>query len=163
MIWYGIEPLVDQQPADVPKLLLDCRIPLVRQNLVRCYLETDPGEKKLATMVDALGAARDPEVLNDLGRGTLLALEGRRSVPRPANWPVVYKALSTHADPQVQDHATALAVKFDDAIVIAGLREQLSSKGQEFAARERAGRSTRRSRAIDRLGQQGTNRPRRRR
>lgn len=138
MIWYGIEPLVDQQPADVPKLLLDCRIPLVRQNLVRCYLETDPGEMKLAAMIDALGAARDPGVLNDLGRGTLLALEGRRSVPRPANWPVVYKALSTHADLQVQDHATALAVKFDDALVIAGLREQLSSNGQEVAARERA-------------------------
>lgn len=138
MLWYGIEPLVDQQPAEVPKLLLDCRIPLVRQNLVRCYLETDPGEKKLATMIDALGAARDPGVLNDLGRGTLLALEGRRSVPRPANWTAVYKTLSGNADLQVQDQATALAVKFDDAAVIAKLREQLNHQGQDVDTRQRA-------------------------
>jgi putative membrane-bound dehydrogenase-like protein len=138
MLWYGIEPLVEQQPGDVAKLLVECRIPLVRQHLVRCYLETDPGEKKLNTVLDSLGSARDAEVQQDLGRGILLALEGRRSVPPPTNWSAVFKTLSSSRDLQVQDQATALAVKFDDATVIARLREQLSNSGQDVATRERA-------------------------
>ena len=138
MIWYGIEPLVDSQPVDVAKLLSECRIPLVRQHLVRCSLETDPGEKKLSTVLDSLGAARDAEVQLDLCRGILLALEGRRSVPPPANWNGVFKTLSSSRNLDVQDQANALAVKFDDATVIAKLREQLTNVGQDGATRTRA-------------------------
>ncbi|WP_254507368.1 PVC-type heme-binding CxxCH protein [Anatilimnocola floriformis] len=138
MIWYGIEPLVDQQPADAAKLLTDCRIPLVRQHLVRCYLESDPGEKKLTTVLDSLGAARDAEVQLDLCRGILLALEGRRSVPPPANWNAIFKTLSASRSLDVQDQAIALAVKFDDAKIIARLREQLGNVGQDVPTRERA-------------------------
>jgi len=138
MLWYGIEPLVEQQPADAAKLLGECRIPLVRQHLVRCYLEADPGEKKLSTVLDSLGSARDAGVQLDLSRGILLALEGRRSVPPPANWTPVFKTLSVSRDLEVQDQAIALAVKFDDATVIAKLREQLTNSNQDIAARERA-------------------------
>jgi putative heme-binding domain-containing protein len=68
----------------------------------------------------------------------LIALEGRRSVPPPANWPALFKALSNSRDVTVQEQATALAVKFDDAAVIAKLRQQLTSQGQDLGARQRA-------------------------
>jgi putative membrane-bound dehydrogenase-like protein len=138
MLWYGIEPLVDQQPGEVAKLLVNCRIPLVRQHLVRCYLESDPSGERLAGMIDALGSARAADVQQDIGRGILIALEGRRSVPPPANWPAAYQSIGSSADIGVQEQATALAVKFDDAAVIARLRKQLSDRGQDLETRLRA-------------------------
>ncbi len=138
MLWYGIEPLVDQHPAEMAKLLVDCRIPLVRQHLVRCYLESDESGQKLSTMLDSLGSAKDAEVQQDVGRGILLALEGRRSVPPPANWSAVFTTLRNSRDLEVQDQATALAVKFDDAAVIAKLRQQLTNAGQDLETRQRA-------------------------
>lgn len=138
MLWYGIEPLVDEQPADVAKLLIGCRIPLVRQHLVRCNLEQDPRGEKLATMIDALGSARDTDVQADIGRGILIALEGRRSVAPPANWPAVFKTTNSSPDLGVQTQVTALAVKFDDAAVIAKLRQQLTNQGQDLETRQRA-------------------------
>lgn len=138
MLWYGIEPLVEEQPAEVAKLLVGCRIPLVRQHLVRCNLESDPSGEKLATMLDALGSARAADVQQDIGRGILIALEGRRSVVPPANWAAVYKTTSSSADDTVQNQAIALAVKFDDAAVIAKLRQDLTSQKQDLESRQRA-------------------------
>jgi putative membrane-bound dehydrogenase-like protein len=138
MLWYGIEPLVESQPDDVVNLLVNCRIPLVRQHLVRCALESDPRGKNLATMIEALGAARAADVQQDIGRGILIALEGQRSVPPPSTWPEVFKVIGRSGNATVQEQAVALAVKFDDAAVIAQLRQQLTNPTADVEARQRA-------------------------
>ncbi|WP_425618593.1 PVC-type heme-binding CxxCH protein [Anatilimnocola sp. NA78] len=138
MLWYGIEPIAGSMPTEMHKLLAECRIPLVRQHLVRRLLEDDANDRQLATLIGVLGTAGDSEVQLDLQRGILLALEGRRSVPMPASWAAVYKQLSESRDVQVQDLALALAVKFDDAAVIAKLRKQLVDIAQDLGTRQQA-------------------------
>ncbi|QDU27448.1 Cytochrome c [Anatilimnocola aggregata] len=138
MLWYGIEPIAGEMPAEMYKLLAECRIPLVRQHLVRRLLEEDPGDQRLATLIETLGNVRDAQVQLDLQRGILLALEGRRSVPMPMTWPAVFETLSDSRTVDVQDHAVALAVKFDDAAVIAKLKKQLVDMGQDLGTRQQA-------------------------
>jgi putative membrane-bound dehydrogenase-like protein len=138
MLWYGMEPLVSEQPAEAEKLLRECRIPLVRQFIVRRTLENDEGDRRLATLIESLGKVADPDVQLDLARGILLALEGRRSVPVPANWPGVFTALNAKPNASVQDLAIALAVKFDDAATIQKLQQQLVNSQLEPQSRLRA-------------------------
>lgn len=138
MLWYGIESLVDQQPADFAKLFSNCRLPLVRQNLVRGHLENDPGDKKLAELLDTLITTTREDAQRDLMSGILLALEGRPTVPQPANWPQLYTALRDSKFVAVANDGAALGVKFDDQQLIELLRSKLGNKALELSQRKKA-------------------------
>jgi putative membrane-bound dehydrogenase-like protein len=138
MLWYGIEPLVDEASDDTLALLSTSRIPLVRQHLVRCWLEGDKDHRRLEKLIAALGAAGDSAVQLDIAQGILLALEGSRSVPAPASWPASYTTLVKSPSQEVGQQAEALAVKFDDAVVLTRLRKQVIDGDEATADRRRA-------------------------
>jgi putative heme-binding domain-containing protein len=138
MLWYGIEPLVNEAADDALALLAGSRIPLIRQHLVRRALETDANQQKLDQLIALLGNVQEAAVQADISQGILLALEGERSVPPPPKWPATYKTLTTSNQPEVLLQAEALAVKFDDAGVLARLRKQLADATQGVPQRQRA-------------------------
>ncbi|MBS0209166.1 MAG: c-type cytochrome [Planctomycetes bacterium] len=88
MIWYGVEPLAAQSVAQACELIEACKIPLVRQNIVRRLVERD--EKSLAEilppLVGWLAIQKDANVARDVLGGMANAWRGRRTMPMPGEW-----------------------------------------------------------------------------
>src|SRR5207248_1668564 len=103
MIWYGIEPIVPQDPKHTLALLAKTKIPLVREYVVRRL--GDP-----ARLIPVLAQETDVSVQRDLLRGLLAAFEGWGPVPAPAGWSRVYAKLSRSPDAEVRGRALTLAV-----------------------------------------------------
>lgn len=116
MDWYGIEPLVPADPTRAIFLAAESKIPLVRRFAARRLVE-NAIEKKAEGGLDSWALAL--LVSNDSARRDLLAgaregLRGRKSMAMPNRWPDVYAELSKSKDAAVREHATMIALVFDD-------------------------------------------------
>jgi putative heme-binding domain-containing protein len=121
MNWYGIEPLVPENPGRALELATIAEIPLVRQYIARRVVDAAGANGDLAPLVATLTAAKDA-VLSDLLRGAREGLSGRKSLAMPAGWPAAYKRLKASADVQVRENAVVLALVFGDPQAITDLR-----------------------------------------
>jgi putative membrane-bound dehydrogenase-like protein len=125
MIWYGVEPLV---PVDQPRamgLAASAAIPKVRQFIARRLVDDAAvkGESgDLGPLVDAIGKAPDAAVQRDLLAGAREAVRGRKRLPTPEAWEVVYPRLTKSPDPAVRDAARVLALVFGDRRAVSDLR-----------------------------------------
>ena len=86
LIWLGVVPLVEADPAVAIALARDSRVPLVREWIARRLgegLEQNPEAlgKLLAAVNDA-----SPEAQGDVLRGVRAALRGWRKAPAPLGW-----------------------------------------------------------------------------
>ncbi|MBE9462398.1 PVC-type heme-binding CxxCH protein [Dyadobacter subterraneus] len=87
MIWYGIEPLVKENPARSMELAGHSNIAVVTQFIARRAVDADAVE----TLVTAVGkAAKNQKALLE---GMRDGLEGRTDLKAPANWSSVYARL----------------------------------------------------------------------
>ncbi|MDA0660767.1 MAG: c-type cytochrome [Planctomycetota bacterium] len=112
MIWYALEPSVMSDPPRSIRLITSSRIPSVAQFLARrMALPTDPIH--LASLTELLSACDDAKRKSVL-TGMYEALQGRRRVVMPANWPVVYASLSTSASASVRELCMLISVIFGD-------------------------------------------------
>jgi putative membrane-bound dehydrogenase-like protein len=140
MIWYGLEPLVPEAPEQFTKLAGAAKIPLVRQFLARRLVDhvVSLGEKgSLELLAAALAEASEAAQL-DLLVGAREALRGQKRMKMPTGWPEVYARLKKHPAPAARDHATALALVFDDPAALADLRQLALSSEAAAAARQAA-------------------------
>jgi putative membrane-bound dehydrogenase-like protein len=131
MIWYGIEPVVPQDPARALALLAKAKVPLVREYVVRRL--GDPGR-----LIPMLAQETDVAVQRDLLRGLLAAFEGWGQVPAPAGWSRAYARLSRSPDPEVRGRALTLAVFFGDRQAQSSLYRTLRDPNAPTAARQDA-------------------------
>ncbi|MCE9564757.1 MAG: c-type cytochrome [Planctomycetes bacterium] len=125
MYWYGIEPLVPENPAKALELALTAEVPLVRQFVARRLADhaAVQGEKgDLSPLVVALAKA-DAAVRQDLLAGTREGLRGRKSLRMPDGWPAMYVKLRDSTDAATREHAISLAVVFGDPQALADLRK----------------------------------------
>jgi putative heme-binding domain-containing protein len=81
-----------------------------------------PGSSGLSALVRLLGQSDDPAVQADVLRGTYDALNGRRKVAMPAEWPGVYRRLAVSPNAEVREKARLLAVLFNDHEALAAMR-----------------------------------------
>ncbi len=124
LLWYGIEPAVAQDRAAALDLAAQTRIPRLREFIARRLVEADE-KAGLAALTGALGRL-EAEAQRDLLRGLREGLKGRKSVPMPAGWEDVYARLAASTLPEVRESAVLLAVLFDDAKALAGLKKTLA-------------------------------------
>ncbi len=122
MLWYGVEPLIEDDLQRYVRLAARASISRVRENMARriaSSAQSDPGLDLLAGVLadDEYAAAR-----GSLLRGILVGLEDRRRVTMPASWPAAYEKLSGDSDPQVPQQAMRLALLFNDENAIRTLR-----------------------------------------
>ncbi|GAB2797052.1 hypothetical protein GCM10027275_48040 [Rhabdobacter roseus] len=107
MIWYGLEPLVAENPARALQLASRSEIPLLAQLVARRAVDANATE----TLVAALG--QKPKALPSLLAGMRDGLEGRSDLKAPANWKTVYASLRQSDAPTAQ-LALELAQHFGD-------------------------------------------------
>ena len=112
MLWYGIMPLADEAAGDDLALLGECHIPLTGRLLSRRIATLEGGIDRLVSWM----AEREPDV--EALEGALLglrdAVEGRRNLAMPPDWPLVAaRALA----PPVRTTAQYLSLAFGDESV----------------------------------------------
>ncbi|MFN0052366.1 MAG: c-type cytochrome, partial [Planctomycetales bacterium] len=121
MIWYGVEPLVEDDPARFLRLAGQTRIPLLARHVCRRVVSIPDAASGLAGFVELLAtvpAARQAELL----AGALEGLEGRRRVSPPAAWSRVHELLQGSDDEAVRERGLQLALIFNDPRALAALR-----------------------------------------
>ena len=87
MIWFGLEPLVAEDPERALQLAERSEIPMLTENIGRRIVDAH----RLETLVTSLGDRSDAR--KDLLKGMRAGLEGQFEVERPDNWAGVYRKL----------------------------------------------------------------------
>ena len=133
MIWFGIEPLVAEEPERALDLAAASALPLVRQFIARRTVDADA--------LDALVAAlrTHPDVRADLLEGMRSGLEGRIDLAAPAGWADVYADL--RADEDVAPLALEIAQLFGSSEATREMLATLTNDDAPADQRQRALRS----------------------
>jgi putative membrane-bound dehydrogenase-like protein len=122
MLWYGVEPLIHDNPVRFSALAATSKLSIVRRHIARRIASFSPSDAGLPRLSAALTQTDDAAVLNDLLTGILQGLEGRRRVDMPDGWAVAYTHLENFENEDVRQRAIQLALIFDDKDAIARLK-----------------------------------------
>lgn len=134
MIWYGIEPLVNDGFERFIDLARSSRLPLVTQFIARRVASIPDKPEGLTAIVDALTQSSDLAAAALLS-GMLEGLAGRRNVPMPANWPGAFDRLQSRGNDSLADASLQLALVFDDPRAVSALRQRAMDTKQTAKAR----------------------------
>ena len=104
MIWFGLEPLVAEDPERALELARNSEIPMLTENIGRRIVDAH----RLETLVTSLGDSSDAR--KDLLKGMRAGLESQFEVERPDNWADVYRKLKR--DRSVADLAQEVDQQF---------------------------------------------------
>ena len=135
MYWYAAESLAAYDPKLAVELLVDCRIDLVRNFLVRRLAQLGTSEA-LDGLVRRLPG--DDADKSTFLREMIVGLQGARRVPMPAAWSMAYPQLAKSADAGIRDAAESLALTFGDPQVIQALEQTLAEKSADPKRRQAA-------------------------
>ena len=92
MIWYGLEPLVKEDPKRALDLATRSQLPLVTQFIARRAVDADATDALVATI------ARQPKNKVNLLEGMRDGVEGRSDLTAPASWKAAYARLKVAND-----------------------------------------------------------------
>lgn len=107
MTWFGLEPLVAENPDRALDVAAKSKIPLLAEFTARRIVDADATDKLIAK----LGKRSTARI--SLLQGMRSGLEGRSDLVVPANWPTVYPKLKKQKD--LAPIALELAQIFGDA------------------------------------------------
>ncbi len=141
MIWYAIEPLVDADQRRFVELIIKTRIPLVRKHIARRIASHAQSVDGLNALSQVLADNDETDLQLDIMAGTLLGLEGRRTVEKPVAWTHAFSKLETSSNPGVRQASIELALLFGDARALDSLRKIAVNRFEESRDRNRAIRS----------------------
>jgi putative membrane-bound dehydrogenase-like protein len=113
IIWVGIEPLVEDNPALALGYAATSRMPLVARFLARRALDADAAEMLVAAI------ARRPPTEISMLEGLRDGLAGRYDLAAPTNWSALFERLK-RSGPAVASLAQDIAQQFGDADTTAG-------------------------------------------
>ena len=125
MLWYAIEPLIDDDPAMFVRLAGFAKIPLITEHIARRVADSGNAEALEA----AVKLAHLPSAID----GLLAGFEGRRQVAMPKSWPAAYAKLGSE-----NERAVRLALIFDDPAALRDLRELAANADAKPDSRVRA-------------------------
>ncbi len=135
MVWYGVEPLVADNPVQAIELALKTEIPTLRRFILR---RAAAQNDTLPAVVAALGATKDIELQRLMMEEMMASFEGRVAIPMPDAWKGTYAALIKSEHQDVRDRANQLAVLFGDQRVFGPMRALLADPRQDIARRQQA-------------------------
>jgi putative membrane-bound dehydrogenase-like protein len=137
MIWYAVEPLVEEDLDWFITLAAEGKLPIVRQFAARRAISSRQRDDALDVLAQILESA-SREWQADLLAGMLQGLEGVRSTEMPHGWPAAYAQLETSPDASVREQALELALVFDDPAALRALRARAADPSVPAEVRVRA-------------------------
>lgn len=87
MVWFAMEPLVAEDPAQALALAAESRLPLLAEYIARRSVDADATDKVIAVL------ERKPRTMVSMMQGMRDALEGRNDLTAPAGWSALYAQL----------------------------------------------------------------------
>jgi len=141
VIWYGLEPTVNAEPAKALEVAELSTSPLVRQFIARRFAEQAVAAKSAAAwspLIQQLQRTEPADKLADLLQGVRAGVRGAKTLPKPEGWEEVYAQLQQLADKSAVENADALALLFGDAKILAKLRRQALNEKLPIAERKAA-------------------------
>ena len=135
MVWYGVEPLVADNPKQAIELALTTKIPTLRRFILR---RAAAQNDTLPSVVAALGGTNDGELQILIMDEMMASFEGRVAIPMPAAWQETYEALTKSSEQDVRDRVDQLAVLFGDQRVFGPMRALLADPEQSHVRRRQA-------------------------
>lgn len=136
LLWYGVEPLVLDDPTRALQLAEESKIPMVTQFIYRRLAHEEEGRETLFSMIGKQKAnpAKSKLVLNEISQ----ALKDRVSAPVPKGWDGAFVVLSKLKDPQIQQQLQSLTIKFGDKRMLPQLRKIMLNQSASLPARQGA-------------------------
>ncbi|SFI47262.1 PVC-type heme-binding CxxCH protein [Planctomicrobium piriforme] len=114
LVWYGLIPVADTDPAALVEVAKVCQWPLTR-NLIARRLGEDIEKHPSSINVLLMFAASQPDAYRtDIITGLSDALRGWRKAPCPACWKTAQSRLESSADPRLVERVRELSVVFGD-------------------------------------------------
>lgn len=138
MIWYGLEPLIQNDLDRFARLAGESSIPRVRENIARRIASSQHSRVGLNLLCQTIAADRDPASQVDIVRGIELGLEGQRNLAMPDDWPAAYKVLLRSRDTETRQRAMQLALVFQDQQATEGLKQIAADVKAESENRRQA-------------------------
>jgi putative membrane-bound dehydrogenase-like protein len=138
MVWYGIEPVVVNDPAAALKLAAETKFPKVRQFIARRLVSTPSIRKDSLDQLAKLLSSGDTQARLDVLTGIARGLEGVRKVPAPEGWEATSAALAKDENTEVQRFAKELSVVFGDGHAMEEIKALAGNDGAPFEARRQA-------------------------
>lgn len=148
MIWYGVEPLVNEDLDRFAGLVQTARIPLVARHIGRRAASLPENAVALDRLIEQF-AHIDDALQAELLAGTIEGLEGQRRVAMPERWPELFAKLQQARSESVRERSVQLALIFDDPAALAALRKAAGDATVEAAVRNRALQSLVQKQAAD--------------
>lgn len=137
LLWYAIEPLVNEDQERFVALAGKSKIPPVSRFIARRALSLPDSKAELAALVKLLSATKG-KVQSELLAGIIDGLAGRRTVAMPETWPAAYVSLKEVGDQALAEKALQLALILDDPQALDELRTQAQNPKVAPAIRNRA-------------------------
>lgn len=141
MLWYGIEPLVDDDLERYAKLAYQSEIPRVSENMARRVASSSHRRRGLELLLSQVTGDRGggrSTAASSIASGILKGLEGRRAVAMPDSWPDAYRQLMNLTNETARQQAIELAIVFQDSNAVELLKATALSEG---APRDRRSQS----------------------
>ena len=135
MVWYGVEPLIDDDPVRFAKLAGTSQLSVVRRHIARRVASLSPSDAGLARLAAGLAETGDVNAQRDLLDGILAGLEGRRRVDMPDGWNAAYARLENSDSQDVRQRAVRLALVFDDQSALFRLKTVASDRSAKLSDR----------------------------
>ncbi|CAN5636034.1 hypothetical protein BH23PLA1_BH23PLA1_27750 [soil metagenome] len=136
MYWYALEPSAVADPGRALSLASRSPVaPLLSYTVRRVGAIGTP--EALALLVVGLGVAEESAQRTIL-EGINQALEGRRQVAMPANWPAVFADILKSEDARIRSQGTALALTFGDPSALEALRGVVADPDADLDRRREA-------------------------
>ncbi|MED5453838.1 MAG: PVC-type heme-binding CxxCH protein [Verrucomicrobiota bacterium] len=128
LIWYGIEPLVPENPTRAMKLAQASRLPLVTEYIARRAVDA----RQLEELSQVLGQLEREETIVHMLRGFSAGLKGLRDVKAPTSWGATYAKL------QNQPIATQIAQILGDEGAVTAMLATLDNSRSKLSERQTA-------------------------
>lgn len=140
MIWYGIEPLVQEGGNRFATLAGRAKMPVLRRHIARRLTEATKSAEGVDPLVQQLTRVSDPAILRDIIGGILAGLEslGLRNPGLPRSWTAAYALLRTAEDEGVRGQALRLALAFDDPLALAEMQKRATDRTLPAEKRQEA-------------------------
>ncbi len=139
LIWYGLIPLGESDPAALVRVASRCEIPQTRKCIARRLAEeVEKNPKPLNELLEVVMANGTPESASDILAGIAEALAGWRKAPKPVAWDALTQKLAalpgTPLDARVRD----LSVVFGDGRALDEVRQTALDKKADMKQRQAA-------------------------
>jgi len=138
LLWYGLIPVADTDPAALATLAANAELPLTRQLIARRLaeeLEKNPGPlNQLLELAAARPAAFQADILN----GMAVGLTGWRQATKPPAWDALATKLGGSVDAALRERVRDLSVLFGDGRALDVVRKVALDQSAALSARKTA-------------------------